>query len=55
MEQYKPTYDEALSLFREFNKNESLQQHAYAVEGVMRYIAIKSGLLELNRLYCNFP
>lgn len=43
MEQYKPTYDGALSLFREFNRSESLQKHAYAVEGVMRYIAHKSG------------
>jgi len=43
MEQYKPTYDEALSLFREFNRSESLQKHAYAVEGVMRYIARKNG------------
>jgi predicted hydrolase (HD superfamily) len=43
MEQYKPTYDEALSLFLEFNTSESLQKHAYAVEGVMRFIARKSG------------
>jgi predicted hydrolase (HD superfamily) len=43
MEQYKPTYDEALSLFKEFNKDGSLQKHAYAVEGVMRYIARKNG------------
>ena len=43
MEQYKPTYDEALSLFKEFNRSESLRKHAYAVEGVMRYIARKSG------------
>jgi putative nucleotidyltransferase with HDIG domain len=43
MEQYKPTYDEALSLFKEFNRDESLQKHAYAVEGVMRYIARKNG------------
>lgn len=43
MHQYKPTYDEALSLFKEFNRSESLQKHAYAVEGVMRYMARKSG------------
>lgn len=43
MEQRKPTYDEAVSLFKEFNKTESLQKHAYFVEGVMRYIARKSG------------
>jgi putative nucleotidyltransferase with HDIG domain len=39
----KPTYDEALSLFREFNKSEGLLKHAYTVEGVMRYIARKKG------------
>lgn len=43
MEEYRPTYDEALLLFKEFNSSESLQKHAYAVEGVMRYIARKSG------------
>jgi len=43
MEQYKPTYDEALSLFKEYNSSESLQKHAYAVEGVMRYFARKNG------------
>jgi predicted hydrolase (HD superfamily) len=43
LEQYKPTYDEALTLFKEFNKSESLQKHAYAVEGVMRYFARKNG------------
>jgi putative nucleotidyltransferase with HDIG domain len=43
MEQYKPAYDEALSLFKEFNKDESLRKHAYAVEGVMRYIARRNG------------
>ena len=39
MQEHIPTYDEALSLFKEFNKSESLQKHAYAVEGVMRYMA----------------
>jgi putative nucleotidyltransferase with HDIG domain len=39
----KPTYDEALSLLREFNKSESLLKHAYTVEGVMRYMAAKKG------------
>jgi predicted hydrolase (HD superfamily) len=34
-----PTYDEALSLLKEFNNNDSLIKHAYAVEGAMRYIA----------------
>lgn len=39
----KPTYEEALALFKEFNQSESLLKHAYAVEGVMRYIACKKG------------
>jgi putative nucleotidyltransferase with HDIG domain len=39
----KPTYDDALSLFKEFNKNESLLKHAYSVEGVMRHMARKAG------------
>ena len=38
-----PTYSEALSLLKEFNKSESLLKHAYAVEGVMRYMARKMG------------
>jgi predicted hydrolase (HD superfamily) len=38
-----PTYDEALSLLKEFNKNDSLIKHAYAVEGAMRYIARTMG------------
>lgn len=38
-----PTYKEALSLFKEFNSNESLLKHAYCVEGVMRYIARRLG------------
>jgi putative nucleotidyltransferase with HDIG domain len=37
--EHVPTYDEALSLLKEFNKNDSLIKHAYAVEGAMRYIA----------------
>ncbi|MDH5695542.1 MAG: HDIG domain-containing protein [Dehalococcoidia bacterium] len=41
MEEHTPTYDEALSLFKEFNKSESLLKHAYSVEGAMRYIARK--------------
>jgi len=40
---HTPTYDEALSLFKEFNRSESLLKHAYSVEGVMRYIARKLG------------
>lgn len=38
-----PSYDEALALLKEFNQNESLLKHAYAVEGVMRYMARKTG------------
>jgi putative nucleotidyltransferase with HDIG domain len=40
---HTPTYDEALSLLKEFNQSESLLKHAYCVEGVMRYIARKTG------------
>jgi len=43
MHEHTPTYDEALSLFKEFNRSESLLKHAYSVEGVMRYIAKKTG------------
>ena len=37
------TRDEALKLLHKFNQSESLLQHAYAVEGVMRYFARKTG------------
>lgn len=43
MQEYTPTYEEALALFKEFNQSESLLKHAYSVEGVMRYIAQKMG------------
>ena len=43
MQQHIPTYDEAWSLFREFNESESLLKHACCVEGVMRYMARKAG------------
>lgn len=43
MTEHTPTYDEALSLLKEFNKTESLLKHAYCVEGVMRYMARKIG------------
>jgi len=43
MQEHTPTYDEALSLLKEFNESESLQKHAYSVEGVMRYMARKIG------------
>ena len=38
----QPTRDGALELFRKYNKSESLYRHALAVEGVMRYMAVKS-------------
>ena len=43
MQEHIPTYDEAQSLLKEFNRSESLLKHAYSVEGVMRYIARKKG------------
>jgi len=43
MQEHKPTYDESLSLLKEFNKNERLLQHAYSIEGAMRYMARKAG------------
>ena len=43
MQEHIPTYDEAQSLLKEFNRSESLLTHAYSVEGVMRYIARKKG------------
>lgn len=43
MPEHNPTYDEALALLKEFNQSESLLKHAYAVEGVMRYMARKRG------------
>ena len=43
MQEHTPTYDEALSLLKEFNNSESLLKHAYSVEGVMRYLARKAG------------
>ena len=43
MQEHIPTYEEALSIFKEFNQSESLLKHAYTVEGVMRYFARKKG------------
>ncbi len=43
MTEYVPTHDEALALFKELNQSEGLRKHAYAVEGVMRYMARKMG------------
>ena len=38
-----PTRESALELLKQYNKTESLIRHALAVEGVMRYMAKKSG------------
>ena len=38
-----PTRQEALELLHQYNETESLRKHAYAVEGVMRYIAKRRG------------
>ncbi len=43
MEEKRPTRQEALELLHEYNESDSLRKHAYAVEGVMRYIARKRG------------
>jgi len=43
MEQKIPTRQEALELLHQYNESDSLRKHAYAVEGVMRYIARKRG------------
>jgi predicted hydrolase (HD superfamily) len=39
----KPSREEALALFRKYNKSESLLKHALSVEGVMRFMARKAG------------
>ena len=38
-----PTREDALTLLKTYNQSESLIKHAYAVEGVMRYMARKYG------------
>ena len=38
-----PTREEAIELFKKYNKSESLYKHALSVEAVMRYIAGKRG------------
>jgi putative nucleotidyltransferase with HDIG domain len=38
-----PTREQALDLFKKYNKSESLLKHALSVEGVMRYMARKAG------------
>ncbi len=43
MEQKMPTRKEALKLLHQYNETDSLRKHAYAVEGVMRYMARKRG------------
>lgn len=43
MSEVKPSREEALSLLKEYNKNEGLIKHALAVEAVMRYCARKGG------------
>jgi putative nucleotidyltransferase with HDIG domain len=43
MAEDRPTREEALSLLKEYNKNEGLIKHATAVEAVMRYCARKRG------------
>jgi len=40
---YVPSRQDALTLLKQYNKSESLLKHAYAVEGVMRYLARKAG------------
>lgn len=39
----KPTREQALKLFLQYNKSESLYKHALSVEAVMRYMARKYG------------
>ena len=41
MSEYRPSREEALDLFKRYNKSESLLKHALAVEAVMRYFAKK--------------
>jgi len=43
MDEAKPTRQLALSLLKEYNKNEGLIKHALAVEAAMRYCARKQG------------
>lgn len=43
MEAAIPSHEEALQLLHEYNESDSLRNHAYTVEGVMRYIARKRG------------
>jgi predicted hydrolase (HD superfamily) len=43
MSNYLPNREQALELFKKYNKSESLLKHALSVESVMRYMADKSG------------
>ncbi|HHO76454.1 MAG TPA: HDIG domain-containing protein [Deltaproteobacteria bacterium] len=43
MAEHVPSREEALELLHEYNQSDNLRKHAYAVEGVMRYIARKTG------------
>lgn len=38
-----PNREEAIKLFKQYNKSDSLYKHALSVEGVMRYMAKKHG------------
>jgi predicted hydrolase (HD superfamily) len=38
-----PSREEVLALLKKYNKSESLLKHAFAVEGVMKYMARKAG------------
>jgi putative nucleotidyltransferase with HDIG domain len=40
---FKPNRNQALDLFKQYNKSESLYKHALSVEAVMRYMARKYG------------
>ncbi len=43
MGEKRPTREDALKILHEYNQNDSLRRHAYAVEGVMRHIARTRG------------
>jgi len=43
MAEIVPTREMAIGLFRKYNSSDSLFRHALAVEGVMRYMALKAG------------
>jgi predicted hydrolase (HD superfamily) len=43
MNEIVPTHEQALTLLKKYNKSDSLLKHAFAVEGVMKYLARKSG------------